>query len=63
MRQTIPLRAVLQMHDYQVITHDIGTQGIVTPQLVIHVRLAVADSGSQHRGTASGVKDAAARKI
>ena len=46
MGQAVPLCAVLQMHDDQVVAHDIGTQGVVAPHLVVHIRLAVAHCGS-----------------
>jgi hypothetical protein len=63
MRQTVPLRAVLQMHDDQVVTHDIGAQGVVAPHLVVHIGFAVAHRGAQHRRAAAGVEHRAAGEV
>ena len=62
-RQTVPLGAVLQMHDDQVVAHHIGAQGVVAPHLVVHIGFAVAHRGAQHGRVAAGVKHRAAGKI
>ena len=63
MRQAVPLRAVLQMHDHQIITDHIGTQRVIAPQLVVHVGFTVAHRRAQDGSTAPGVEHTAAWKI
>ena len=63
MGQAVPLRAVLQVHDDQVIADHIGAAGVVTPQLVIQIGLAVAQGWSQHRRQATGVQHVATGHI
>ena len=63
MRQAVPLGAVLQMHDHQVVAHHIGASRVVAPQLVVHVGLALAHRRAQHRWLAPGVEHIAPGKI
>ena len=63
MGQAVPLCAVLQMHDDQVVAHDIGAQGVVAPHLVVHIRLAVAHCGAEDGRAAARVEHRAAREV
>ena len=63
MRQAVPLGAVLQMHDHQVVAHHIGADRVVAPQLVVHVGLALAHRRAQHGRLSPGVEHITPRKI
>jgi hypothetical protein len=61
--QAVPLGAVLQMHDHQIVANHIGATGVITPHLVVEIGFAIAQGGTQDRGQASRVQHIAARHI
>ena len=63
MGQAVPLGAVLQMHDHQIVTDDIGAQRVVAPELVVHIGFFGAQGRPQNRRHAAGVEHIAPRKI
>ena len=63
MGQAVPLGAVLQMHDDQVVAHHIGAQGVIAPHLVVHIRFAIAHRGAQDGRAAPRVEHRAAGEV
>ena len=63
MRETVPLRGILQRQDHLVVAHDVGGGGIVAAQRIVHVgpvaahcRLAApAGGGAVERIAAAGI--------
>ena len=60
MRQAVPLGRVLQVQDHRVVVDDVGQARVVEAELIVHVRPAVAQRGSQHRRVAPRVEHVAA---
>ena len=53
MRETVPLRRILQRQDHLVIAHDVGCGGIVAAQRIVHVGPVPAHCRLQHRRVAA----------